>query len=127
MSICPRKYFIKDLINKPTPIDVWLQGTIEQTVGRDILIISDTFGRAKITKCETADGVIDKNSIKKGTYCCIIGTAVKTKGVPEVQAYKFIDLSSQPEMKSSWEIEVNEANLFLEGKLIPNIEDCHKL
>lgn len=62
----PRKYLIKDLVNKPTPIEVWLQGTIEQTVGKDILIISDTFGRAKITKCESADGVIDKNSLQKG-------------------------------------------------------------
>lgn len=68
MTTNPRKYLIKDLVNKPIPIEVWLQGTIEQTVGTDILIISDSFGRAKITKCESADGVIDKNSLKKGLY-----------------------------------------------------------
>lgn len=66
MALNPTKFFIKDLINKPTPIDVWVQGTIEQTVGNDILIVSDTSGRAKIVKCETAAGVIDKNSLKKG-------------------------------------------------------------
>ncbi|KAL0820435.1 hypothetical protein ABMA28_006309 [Loxostege sticticalis] len=117
----PRKYLIKDLVNKPTPIEVWLQGTIEQTVGKDILIISDTFGRAKITKCESADGVIDKNSLQKGTYCCIIGTAIKTKGLPEIQASKFIDLSTKPQMKSSWENEVREADLVLQGKVIPSV------
>lgn len=66
MTLDPRKYLIKDLINKSTPIEVWLQGTIEQTVGTDILIISDTTGRAKITKCDTAHGIIDKSSITKG-------------------------------------------------------------
>lgn len=62
----PRKYLISDLVNKPAPVEVWLQGTIEQTVGNDILIISDTFGKAKITKCETADGLVNKTSLKKG-------------------------------------------------------------
>lgn len=66
MAINPRKIFSKDLINKPTPMDVWLQGTIEQTVGTDILIISDTYGRVKVVKCESADGIIDKKSIRKG-------------------------------------------------------------
>lgn len=65
MAQNPRKYFIKDLVNKTCPIEVWIQGTIEQTVGNKILIISDTTARAKI-KCETADGIIDKKSIKKG-------------------------------------------------------------
>ncbi|CAH1640232.1 unnamed protein product [Spodoptera littoralis] len=121
MSLDPRKYLLKDLINKPPPIDVWLQGTIEQTVGADILIISDSTGRAKITKCESAHGIIDKSSLRKGTYCCIIGTAVSTKKLPEVQASKFIDLTEQLHMKLAWETEVKEANLFLEGKLIPNV------
>lgn len=67
MTLNPRKYMIKDLINKPTPVEVWLQGTIEQTVGTDILIVADGSGRAKITKLDTADGVIDKNSLRKGT------------------------------------------------------------
>ncbi|XP_028158119.1 uncharacterized protein LOC114351203 [Ostrinia furnacalis] len=118
----PRKYLLKDLLHQPTPIEVWLQGTIEQTVGKDILIISDCSGiRAKITKCETADGVIDKNSLQKGTYCCIIGTAIKTKGLPEIQANKFIDLSMKPQMKNSWENEVKEANLVLQGKVVPAV------
>nr|XP_053615102.1 uncharacterized protein LOC128677949 [Plodia interpunctella] len=121
MSVCPRKYLINNLVNKPTPTDVWLQGTIEQTVGTDILIISDSFGRAKITKCDTADGIIDKNSLKKGTYCCIIGIAVKTKGLPEIQATKFLDLSSQSHLKSSWESEVKECDLLLQGKIIPSV------
>ncbi|CAB3228884.1 unnamed protein product [Arctia plantaginis] len=121
MTLDPRKYLIIDLINKSTPIDVWLQGTIEQTVGTDILIISDTTGRAKVMKCDTAHGIIDKSSLKKGTYCCIIGVTVKTKGVPEIHVSKFIDLTSQPQMKLAWEAEVKEANLFLEGKLIPTI------
>ncbi|XP_013187601.1 uncharacterized protein LOC106132669 [Amyelois transitella] len=121
MSVCPRKYLIKDLINKPAPIDVWLQGTIEQTVGTDILIISDSSGRAKITKCDTADGIIDKNSLKKGTYCCILGIAIKTKGLPEIHATKFIDLTLQTHVKSSWEDEVKECNLFLQGKIIPSV------
>ncbi|CAG9795722.1 unnamed protein product [Diatraea saccharalis] len=117
--INPKKYLIKDIINKPSPIEVWLQGTIEQTVGKDILIISDSSGRAKITKCECADGVIDKNSLQKGIYCCIIGTTVKTKGLPEVQANKFIDLSTKPQMKNAWENEVKEADLLLQGKIKP--------
>uniref|UniRef100_A0A2A4K1F3 OB domain-containing protein n=1 Tax=Heliothis virescens TaxID=7102 RepID=A0A2A4K1F3_HELVI len=121
MALNPRKYLVKDLVNKPTPLDVWIQGTIEQTVGADILIVSDSTGRAKITKCETAHGIIDKSSLRKGTYCCIIGSAVRTKGLPEIQASKFIDLTSQPHMKIAWETEVKEANLFLEGKLIPTI------
>ncbi|CAD0203215.1 unnamed protein product [Chrysodeixis includens] len=121
MALNPRKYLIKDLVNKPCPVDVWLQGTIEQTVGADILIISDISGRAKITKCETAHGIIDKSSLRKGTYCCILGTAIRTKGLPEVQASKFIDLTTQPHMKMAWETEVKEANLFLEGKLLPAI------
>lgn len=56
-----------------------------------------------------------------GTYCCIIGKAVKTKGLPEVQATKIIDLSSQPQMKDAWESEVKEAELVLQGKLLPAI------
>ncbi|XP_063367049.1 uncharacterized protein LOC134655509 [Cydia amplana] len=121
MTLNPRKYLIRDMINKPTPFDVWLQGTIEQNVGNDILIISDTFGRAKITKCETADGVIDKASLQKGKYCCILGTAVSTKGLPEVQASKFVDLSTQPDMKEAWEYEVRESNLLFEGKIKPSV------
>lgn len=74
MTLNPTKYMIKDLVNKPTPIEVWLQGTIEQTVGTDILIVADSSGRAKITRLDSADGVIDKNSLRKGTiynnyYC----------------------------------------------------------
>ncbi|KAJ8717203.1 hypothetical protein PYW08_005602 [Mythimna loreyi] len=121
MALNPRKYLIKDLVNKPAPLEVWLQGTIEQTVGADILIIFDSTGRAKITKCESAHGIIDKTSLRKGTYCCIIGTAVRTKGLPEVQATKFIDLTAEPHMKIAWEAEVKEADLFLEGKLTPTI------
>ncbi|XP_031765673.1 uncharacterized protein LOC113521954 [Galleria mellonella] len=122
MALCPRKYLIKDLIDKPTPFDVWLQGTIEQTVGNDILIISDISGRAKITKCESADGIITKDSIKKGTYCCIIGVVMKTKGkLPEIQANKFLDLNSQPQMKLAWEYEVKESELLYQGKLLPSI------
>ncbi|CAK1551483.1 unnamed protein product [Leptosia nina] len=121
MAVNPKKIFIKDLVNKPAPLDVWVQGTIEQAVGNDvvILIISDTTGRAKIVKCEAADGVIDRSSLKKGTYCCIIGVAVKTKGLPEIEATKFIDLSQQPAMKSAWEYEVTEADLVLKGKIKP--------
>lgn len=66
MAVNPRKYLIKDLVNKTPPLDVWIHGTIEQTVGTDILIVADSSGRSKITKCEAADGVIDKNSLKKG-------------------------------------------------------------
>ncbi|KAI8420097.1 hypothetical protein MSG28_008679 [Choristoneura fumiferana] len=121
MSLNPRKYLIKELLNKPSPFDVWLQGTIEQNVGNDILIIADTSGRAKITKCENADGVIDNKSLQKGKYCCILGTAVKTKGLPEVQASKFVDLTSQPHMKEVWEDEIREANLILENKIKPSI------
>ncbi|XP_023954445.2 uncharacterized protein LOC112058019 [Bicyclus anynana] len=116
----PNKYLTKDIIDKPTPLEVWLQGTIEQTVGNDILIVSDTFGRVKVVKCESAGGLVDKNSLRKGTYCCILGTAVKTKGLPEVQATKIIDLNLQPQMKSAWESEVKEAQLVLEGKLLPD-------
>lgn len=68
MAVNPRKYLIKDLMNKTPPLDVWVQGTIEQTVGTDILIIADISGRTKITKCESADGIIDKNSIRKGKF-----------------------------------------------------------
>ncbi|XP_045777253.1 uncharacterized protein LOC123875463 [Maniola jurtina] len=117
----PQKYLTKDIIDKPTPLDVWIQGTIEQTVGTDILIVSDNFGRVKVVKCESAGGLVDKNSIRKGTYCCIIGKAVKTRGLPEVQATKIIDLSSQPQMKSAWESEVKEAELVLQGKIVPQI------
>ncbi|RVE48317.1 hypothetical protein evm_007068 [Chilo suppressalis] len=113
----PRKYLIKDLLNITPPVEVWIQGIIEQAVGKDILIISDSSGRAKITKCESADGVIDKNSLQRGIYCCIIGTAVKTKGLPEVQAGKFIDLSSKPHMKDVWDYEVKEADFLLQGKI----------
>lgn len=67
MTFNPRKYMIINLVNKPTPTEVWLQGTIEQTVGTDILIVADSSGRAKITKLDSADGVIDKNSLRKGT------------------------------------------------------------
>ncbi|CAG4946932.1 uncharacterized protein LOC123699117 [Colias croceus] len=119
MALNPKKFLTKDLINKPAPLDVWLQGTIEQTVGNDILIISDTFGRAKIVKCESADGVINKNSLRKGVYCCIIGVAVKTKGLPEIQATKFVDLSAYPQMKASWENEVKETELLMQGKIKP--------
>ncbi|KPJ05683.1 hypothetical protein RR46_02205 [Papilio xuthus] len=118
MAVNPIKYLSKDLINKPTPLDVWLQGTIEQTVGNDILIISDNFGKVKITKLESADGVVDT----KSTYCCIIGVAVNTKGLPEVQATKFIDLSMQPQMKMSWETEVQEAQLLIQGKILPTVK-----
>lgn len=62
----PRKYLIQDLIGKPVPANVWLQGTIEQAVKGEVLIISDGTGRAKITKCDTADGIIDKSSLRKG-------------------------------------------------------------
>ncbi|VVC97961.1 unnamed protein product [Leptidea sinapis] len=117
MAINPKKYLIKDLLNKPPPLDVWLQGTIEQTVGNDILIISDSSGRAKIVKCESAHGVIDTKSLNKGNYCCILGVVVKTKGLPEVQATKFVDLSSQPQMKSAWEYEVREAELVCGSKI----------
>lgn len=72
MELLPRKYLIKDLVNKSTPIDVWLQGVIEQTVGSNILIICDNTGRAKITKCESADGIIDKSIVCKGTYIIIL-------------------------------------------------------
>ncbi|XP_059060805.1 uncharacterized protein LOC131853782 [Achroia grisella] len=122
MTLCPKKYLIKDLTDKPTPLDVWLQGTIEQTVGNDILIISDTSGRAKITKCESADGIINKDSIRKGTYCCIIGVVVKKGKIPEIQAYKFVDLNSQPQMKLAWENEVKECDLLFQGKLVPSIK-----
>ncbi|CAH4030513.1 unnamed protein product [Pieris brassicae] len=123
MAMNPTKLFIKDIINKPTPLEVWVQGTIEQAVGNDIiiLIISDSSGRAKIVKCETADGVIDKSLLKKGVYCCIIGIAVKTKGLPEIEATKFVDLSSQPHMKAAWYDEVREAELLIHGKIKPNI------
>ncbi|KAG6449680.1 hypothetical protein O3G_MSEX006179 [Manduca sexta] len=121
MASCPRKFLIKELINVPPPVNVWLQGTIEQTVGTNILIISDKTGRAKITKCDTADGVIDKSSLRIGTYCCIIGTSIRTKGLPEVHASKFIDLTSQPEMKNAWELEVKEANLVLGGNYKPSL------
>ncbi|CAK1584588.1 unnamed protein product [Parnassius mnemosyne] len=133
MALNPMKYFSKDLIEKPVPLDVWLQGTIEQTVGNNILIISDNYGRVKITKCESADGVIDKATLRKylqkfyfsflptGNYCCIIGIAVKTKGLPEVQATKYIDLSQHPDMKVAWEYEVREAHLLLQGKILPRI------
>ncbi|KPJ05685.1 hypothetical protein RR46_02207 [Papilio xuthus] len=117
MAVNPIKYLSKDLINKPTPLDVWLQGTIE-TVGNDILIISDNFGKVKVTKLESADGVVDT----KSTYCCIIGVAVNTKGLPEVQATKFIDLSMQPQMKMSWETEVQEAQLLIQGKILPTVK-----
>ncbi|KAL4715060.1 hypothetical protein ACJJTC_003211 [Scirpophaga incertulas] len=116
-----KKFLIKDLINKEPPIEVWVQGTIEQTVGKNILIISDDFGRAKITKCDTADGIINPNSLQKGTYCCIIGTAIKTKGLPEIQASKFVDLSKKPQMKDAWEKEVIEANLILQDKIQPSL------
>lgn len=65
MAVNPIKYFSKDLINKPIPFDVWLQGTIEETIGNDILIISDNFGKVKITKCESADGAVDTKSLCK--------------------------------------------------------------
>ncbi|XP_014358907.2 uncharacterized protein LOC106711178 [Papilio machaon] len=122
MAVNPIKYLSKDLIDKPIPLDVWLQGTIEQVVGNNILIISDNFGKVKITKLESADGVVDTKSLCKGTYCCIIGVAVNTKGLPEVQATKFIDLSMQPQMKMTWETEVQEAQLLLQGKILPTIK-----
>lgn len=56
-----------------------------------------------------------------GVYCCIIGVAVKTKGLPEIEATKFVDLSSQPQMKAVWEDEVREAELLIQGKIKPNI------
>ncbi|CAH2255752.1 jg14571 [Pararge aegeria aegeria] len=117
----PKKYFTRDIIDKPTPLDVWIQGTVEQTVGNDILIVSDSIGRVKVVKCESAGGFVDKNSLSRGTYCCIIGKAVKTKGLPEIQATKIIDLSLQPQMRDAWESEVKEADLVLQGKLIPDI------
>ncbi|KOB69074.1 Uncharacterized protein OBRU01_17351 [Operophtera brumata] len=86
MAVSPRKYLIKDLVNKTPPLDVWVQGTIEQTVGTDILILADTSGR-----------------------------------LPGIQATKFIDLTSQPEMKFTWENDVKETNLFMEGKVAPKI------
>lgn len=64
----PRKYLIKGIMNQEPPISVWIQASIEQAVQSDILIVSDGTGRAKITKCETADGVIDKNSLSRGKY-----------------------------------------------------------
>ncbi|KAG7301418.1 hypothetical protein JYU34_014365 [Plutella xylostella] len=121
MDQTPRKYLMRDLLNKPTPTTVWLQGTIEQTVQNDILIISDSTGKAKITKCETADGIVDKATISKGTYCCIVGTAVKTKGLPEVQASKIVDLSTQPQMRAAWDMEVKDADLYLQGKTCPAV------
>lgn len=121
MDVGPIKYFIKDLLNKPTPISVWIQGTIEQSVGNDILIISDGTGKAKITKCGNAIGVINKTGFRKGMYCCIIGTAVKTKGLPEVQTTKYLDLSNYKHLQNVWKIEVEEANLYLQGKLLPVI------
>ncbi|CAH2089482.1 unnamed protein product [Euphydryas editha] len=117
----PKKYLNKDLTNKSPPLDVWLQGTIEQTVGNDILIISDSSGRVKVVKCNSADGLIDKTSLCKGTYCCILGVARKTTGLPEVEAIKFIDLTSQPQIKTAWEADVREAELVLEGKFTPKI------
>ncbi|XP_068620586.1 uncharacterized protein [Battus philenor] len=119
MATNPVKYLSKNLINKATPLDVWLQGTIEQTVGNDVIILSDNCGKVKITKCETADGVIDKNTLCKGTYCCIIGVAVKTTGLPEIHATKYIDLSKHSAMKDAWETEVKEAQLLLQGKILP--------
>lgn len=62
----PRKYLNKDLINKSPPLDVWIQGTVEQTVGNDILIISDCSGRVKVVKCKSADGLINKSPLQKG-------------------------------------------------------------
>lgn len=62
----PKKFLTRDIIDKPTPLEVWIQGTIEQTVGNDILIVSDTFGRVKVVKCESAGGLVDKKSLRKG-------------------------------------------------------------
>lgn len=47
----------------------------------------------------------------------MLGTAVKTTGLPEIEASKLVDLTSQPQMKLSWTTEVREANLLLEGKI----------
>lgn len=50
-----------------------------------------------------------------------MGTAIRTKGLPEIVAMKFVDLNSQPQMKAVWDQEVRDINLFLEGKLLPSI------
>lgn len=53
-----------------------------------------------------------------GTYCCILGVAKKTTGLPEIEAIKCIDLTSQPHMRTAWEADVREAELVLEGKFV---------
>lgn len=53
-----------------------------------------------------------------GTYCCILGVAKKTTGLPEIEAIKCIDLTSQPHMRTAWEADVREAGLVLEGKFV---------
>lgn len=50
-----------------------------------------------------------------------MGTAIRTKGLPEIVATKFVDLNSQPQMKIGWDQEVRDISLFLEGKLLPSI------
>ncbi|XP_072942670.1 uncharacterized protein, partial [Epargyreus clarus] len=111
INMNPVKYFIKDLSNKSTPFDVWLQGTVADISGKDI-IISDTTGKVKVTGCNSGDGVI-------GKYYCVIGVAVKTNDIPEVVCTKIIQVNSQHQR--SWESEVKEAQLFLQGKVVPKI------
>ncbi|OWR48928.1 uncharacterized protein LOC116771677 [Danaus plexippus] len=119
----PRKYLIKDLRNKPTPFDVWIQGTIEQTVDKDILIISDSpKNRAKVKNCKNAIGSSQRNFIRQGIYCCVIGTVLKSNALPEINAVKLIDLNCQQQMKDAWENEVKEASLVLQGIYEPKIK-----
>jgi hypothetical protein len=63
---CPKKLFLNDLVKQPTPTPVWVHGKIEQTVGTQILIISDNTGRAKISKCDSGQTPEDKSWMKKG-------------------------------------------------------------
>ena len=89
---------------------VWLQGTIVQSRGSEV-VIDDGSGVVNVDLC----GLIHANDADVtavGVYCMVLGTSVEdAAGHTKVGAHIIKDLGSDPNSESTWLLEVTDCTL----------------
>lgn len=59
-------------------------------------------------------------------YCNVIGTLVRVKGIPEIQAQQIIPICERERitlLKRIWPVEVQDSHLFLLDVMHPNLNE----
>ncbi|KAK6624442.1 hypothetical protein RUM44_011301 [Polyplax serrata] len=99
---------------------IHIQGEINKTAGflKEILIVSDGSGKAKVTRGAQVPG--DLSWLHEGVYCSIIGNLIDNGKLPHISAIKIARINNTV-LRDMWPLEVAELKYILLGKGEPEL------